>query len=74
MIILFIIAGLFSGALAGSMSLWLGGSMLLAFASYSVFGAIGAVLGVLAYYQFSGMGDDTPNWSDNQQANGPVSA
>jgi len=74
MVILFIVAGALFGAAGAGVALWLGGSILLALASYSVFGSIGAISVVFALYLFSGTKPAPANWQDGKNPQGPISA
>lgn len=74
MVILFLISGIAFGASAAAVTLWSGGSVLLAIASYSLFGTLGAMAVIYGVYLLSQARSLPDDWADPSNKNDPVSA
>jgi hypothetical protein len=68
MVILFLLVGTVFGASAAAFTIWSGGSILLAIASYSLVGTIGALGSVLALYRIHENGVSEPDWHEHHKA------
>jgi len=67
MVILFLIVGTVFGASAAAFTIWSGGSILLAVASYSLVGTIAALGSVLALYSIREYRTSDADWHDPQE-------
>ncbi len=74
MLILFIVFGAFFGAIAASTAVWLGGSVMLAFLSYSVFGSVFTMALAYAMFLTGELSEHSNDWQKSRKTNKPVSA
>jgi len=73
-VFLYLLAGTFFGAIAASLSLWAGASVLFALFSYSFVGAISAVIVAFGMFLLGEAQENAAEWDDSSEADGPVSA
>jgi len=74
MVIVFLISGFLFGAVAAGFTLMSGGSILFAIAAYSGFGTLGALLSIGGILMINGAYKSRDEWSDENPAQGPISA
>lgn len=74
MIVVFIAFGIVFGAMAASVALMSGGSLLLALGYYSAVGTLAALVAIFAGLIIASLRKTREEWDEDQTPSGPVSA